>query len=219
VNSDEQKKKVAEAALDFVERGMVVGVGTGTTANHFIDALGRHKGRFDGAVASSRATADLLARRGVRVLDLNEVGQLPLYVDGADQADLLRRLIKGGGGAHTREKIAAAASEQFLCIIDESKLVERLGTFPVALEVIEMGRRHVIGEVAKLDARAVPREGFVSDNGHPLLDVHGLVLDDPPGMEANLDLIAGVVANGLFCRRPADRLLVGRGTGVELLGP
>lgn len=215
---EEKKRQVACAALDFIERGMVIGVGTGSTANHFIDALAHHKGRFDATVASSRASAELLARRGIRVIDLNEIDRLPLYVDGADEADIQRRLIKGGGGAHTREKIAAAASDQFICIIDDSKLVERLGTFPVALEVIDMGRRHVTREVAKLDGRAVARAGFITDNGNPILDVHGLSLDDPLGLETTLDQIAGVVANGLFCRRPADRLLVGRGGRVELLG-
>ncbi len=211
------KKAAAEAAIEYVEAGTVIGVGTGSTANHFIDALARIKGRLEGAVASSHATAERLKRAGIPVLDLNDVGELPLYVDGADEATRHLHLIKGGGGALTREKIVAAASRQFVCIADESKLVDVLGRFPLPIEVIPMARSYVARELVKLGGQPVWRQGFVTDNGNLILDVHHLRILDPVELEGTLDHIAGVVTNGIFARRPADVLILGTARGVETL--
>jgi len=215
VDSNERKRAAGRAAVAWVEQGSIVGVGTGSTTNHFIDALAEMRERIRGAVASSRASAERLERHGIPVLDLNRTGRLALYVDGADEATPTRRLIKGGGGALTREKIVAAASDCFVCIVDDSKLVERLGAFPLPVEVIPMALEHVAREIAKLGGRPVARAGFTTDNGNPILDVHGLDIVDPVRLETELNQIAGVVANGLFCRRPADRLLVGAQDGVR----
>lgn len=215
MSREERKRAAARAALDWVERGSVVGVGTGSTANHFIDALAEIRDRFEAAVASSLATAQRLERAGIRVVDLNEIDELPLYVDGADEATRERQLLKGGGGALTREKIVAQASRNFVCVVDDSKLVERLGACPLPVEVIPLALRLVQREIDRLGGRSVPRPGFVTDNGHRILDVHGLTIEDPPGLEATLNQIVGTVANGLFCRRPADVLLVGTARGVE----
>jgi ribose 5-phosphate isomerase A len=212
VTRDEAKAAAARAALEQVEAGMLLGVGSGSTADRFIDLLPAR--RVGAAVASSAATAARLRARGIRVVELPELEPLALYVDGADEATRERLLIKGGGGALTREKIVAAASTRFVCIADDSKLVERLGRFPVALEVIGMAVGLVTREVARLGGRAVLRAGFTSDNGHPILDVHGLELRDPGAVEARLDGIAGVVACGLFCRRPADVLIVAGAAGI-----
>lgn len=217
MTQDEMKKAVAMAALDYVEAGSIIGVGTGSTANFFIDGLATIKGKIDGTVASSVASADRLKGHGIRVLDLNEAGQLGLYVDGADESNRFLHLVKGGGGALTREKIVAAASEKFVCIADESKLVDVLGEFPLPVEVIPMAQSYVAREIAKLGGRPVLREGFVTDNGNIILDVHDLEIMEPTKLEQQLNNVAGVVTNGLFAIRPADILLLGKPDGVETL--
>ena len=215
MSQDDRKRAVAQAALEFVVSGELVGVGTGSTANAFIDALAGIKGRIDGAVASSESTAARLAGHGIRVVDLNSAGELPVYVDGADETTRHRHLVKGGGGALTREKIVAAASRTFVCVVDDSKLVDRLGRFPLPVEVIPMARSFVARALVRIGGRPEHREGFVTDNGNQLLDVHGLDILDPPALESELDHIAGAVTNGLFARRGADVVLVGTGDGVE----
>jgi len=214
---DEQKKQAAEAALDYVEAGAVVGVGTGSTANFFIDALARIKHRIEGTVASSEASATRLKGHGIPVFDLNSVGDLPVYVDGADESNQYLQLIKGGGGALTREKIVAAASRKFVCVADDSKLVDVLGKFPLPIEVIPMARSYVAREIVKLGGRPVLRDKFVTDNGNVILDVHGLQILDAGKLEADLNNLTGVVTNGLFARRPADVLLLGTPAGVRTL--
>ena len=214
---DEQKQQAAEAALDYVEAGAVVGVGTGSTANFFIDALARIKHKIDGTVASSEASAARLKGHGIPVLDLNAVDELPVYVDGADESNHYLQLIKGGGGALTREKIVAAASRKFVCVADDSKLVDVLGKFPLPVEVIPMARSYVARELVKLGGRPVLRDRFVTDNGNVILDVHGLQILDAGRLEADINNIAGVVTNGLFARRPADVLLLGTANGVRTL--
>lgn len=215
---DEQKKQAAEAALEYVEAGAVVGIGTGSTANHFIDALARIKNRIDGTVASSEASAARLKSHGISVFDLNSVGDLPLYVDGADESNRHLQLVKGGGGALTREKIVAAASRKFVCIADDSKLVDVLGAFPLPIEVIPMARSYVARQIVKLGGTPILREGFVTDNGNLIIDVHNLSIVNPPALERQLDGIAGVVTNGLFSLRPADVLILGSEEGVRKLG-
>ncbi len=215
MTQDEMKKAAALAAIEHVQSGWVVGIGTGSTANHFVDALAKIKGKIDGAVASSNATAERLKKHGIAVLDLNAVGDLPLYVDGADEATRHRQLIKGGGGALTREKIVAAASKTFICIADESKLVDVLGKFPLPVEVIPMARSLVARRIVELGGDPVWRQGFTTDNGNVILDVHNLNILDPAELEAKLDHLAGVVTNGLFARRPADLLLFGGSQGVR----
>jgi len=214
MTQDIAKRNAAMAAVEQIEAGWVIGVGTGSTADMFIERLASIKGRIEGAVASSVASASRLQALGVRLLELDDVGRLPIYVDGADEATRRRELIKGGGGALTREKIVAAASERFVCIIDESKLVERLGRFPLPVEIIAMAGTYVTAELERLGGRPVLRAGFTTDNDNPILDVHDLVIDDPAGLEGELNQIAGVVTVGLFCRRPADQLIVGDGAGV-----
>ena len=215
MNRNEKKRAVAEAALEFVVPGELVGVGTGSTANAFADALATVRGRIDGAVASSDATAARLAGHGIRVVDLNSAGELPVYVDGADEATRHRHLVKGGGGALTREKIVAAAARTFVCVVDDSKIVDRLGRFPLPVEVIPMARSLVARALVRLGGRPERRDGFVTDNGNEILDVHGLDILDPPALESELNHIAGAVTNGLFARRGADVVLVGTGAGVE----
>ena len=215
MNQDEKKRAVARAALDYVVPGELVGVGTGSTANAFIDALAGIRGRFDGAVSSSEATAARLAGHGIRVVDLNSAGELPVYVDGADESTRHRHLVKGGGGALTREKIVAAAARTFVCVVDDSKLVDRLGRFPLPVEVIPMARSLVARAVVAMGGRPEPREGFLTDNGNEILDVHGLDILDPPAIESEMNQIAGTVTNGLFARRAADVVLVGTAAGVE----
>ena len=217
MNREGLKRAVAGAALDYIQPGMIVGVGTGSTTDHFIDGLAGLKDRIEGTVASSLASAEQLKRHGIPVLELNEVGQLPIYVDGADEADAGLRLIKGGGGSLTREKIVAAASRRFICIVDETKRVKALGAVPLPVEVIPMARKYVSDALTALGGRPVVREGFVSDNGNLILDVPGLAITDPAQLEAELDHIAGVVSNGLFARRPADVLLVGTSSGIQTL--
>ena len=215
MSQDDKKRAVAEAALEFVVPGELVGVGTGSTANAFVDALAAVRGRIDGAVASSEATAARLAGHGIRVVDLNSAGELPVYVDGADEATRHRHLVKGGGGALTREKIVAAAARTFVCVVDDSKIVDRLGRFPLPVEVIPMARSLVARALVRLGGRPERREGFVTDNGNEILDVHGLDILDPPALESEMNHIAGTVTNGLFARRGADVVLVGTGAGIE----
>ncbi|OUD12641.1 ribose-5-phosphate isomerase RpiA [Thioflexithrix psekupsensis] len=217
LTQDEKKQAVAKAALDYVESGMVVGVGTGSTANYFVDALAGIKHRIDGAVASSVATANRLKERGIAVLDIHAVDDIGVYVDGADEATRHLHLIKGGGGALTREKIVAAVSRQFICVIDDSKLVDVLGQFPLPIEVIPMARSYVARELVKLGGNPFWREGFVTDNGNMILDVHHLNILNPCELETQLNQITGVVTNGLFAHRPADVLLMGTENGVEKL--
>ena len=217
-NQDIGKRRAAEAALAFVPEGEVIGVGTGSTTNYFIDGLAGMRDRIKGAVASSVATEKRLRAAGIELLDLNDVGTLPLYVDGADEATEHRQLIKGGGGALTREKIIAAASQTFVCIVDESKLVRRLGAFPLPVEVIPMARSYVARQIVALGGRPVYRQGFVTDNGNIILDVHGLDILEPIKLEQTLNNIAGVVTNGLFAARGADLLLIGNADGVRRIG-
>ena len=215
--ADATKRRAAQAALGYIEPGAVLGVGTGSTVGFLIEALARSPGRVRSAVSSSNATTALLRAAGIEVLDLNEVAELPLYVDGADEATRAHHLIKGGGGALTREKIAAAAARRFVCIVDESKLVGRLGAYPLPLEVIPMARTLVARALEARGVRPVWRRGLVTDNGNHILDVHGLAIEDPPALERDLGQIAGVVTVGLFAVRPADVLLVGSERGVETL--
>ena len=215
VNQDEQKRAVARAALDFVVPGAIIGVGSGSTAELFIDELAGIRDRIAGTVASSQKTADRLAGHGIPVLDLNAVDDVPVYIDGADEITAGLAMIKGGGGALTREKIVAAVARQFVCIADGSKLVSALGRFPLPVEVIPMARAHVARELARLGGRPVLRTGFTTDNGNAILDVHGLAIPDPVAMEEAIDRIAGVVTVGLFARRGADVLLLGTAGGVR----
>jgi ribose 5-phosphate isomerase A len=213
---DQKKAAVAEAAIEFVTGG-IVGVGTGSTVNHFISALGRIKARMEGAVSSSEASTERLKAIGIPVLDLNQAGPLDLYVDGADEANGHLHLIKGGGGALTREKIIAAASRKFVCIVDDSKLVEILGAFPLPVEVVPMARSHVARQLVALGGRPVWRKDFVTDNGNCILDVHNFQIVDPPALESRINDIVGVVTVGIFARRPADVLLVATDDGVRTI--
>ena len=209
------KQIAAKAALDYVEIGDVVGVGTGSTANAFIDLLPKIKGKIDGTVASSKATEDRLRQYGFRILNLNRTGTLPIYVDGADEATRNKHLIKGGGGALTREKIVAAASEKFVCIIDKTKLVDVLGEFPLAIEVIPLAQSLVSRAVIKLGGQPELRAGFTTDNGNIIIDVRNLDLKDATTVESTLNNITGVVCNGIFAKRPADVLIVGNAGQVD----
>ena len=222
MNQDQLKQAVAQAAVDFIhprlEASSIVGVGTGSTANCFIDALAKVRHDFDGAVASSEATAERLRGHGIPVYDLNAVAELEFYVDGADEADARLQLVKGGGGALTREKIVAAVAKTFVCIADESKLVERLGAYPLPVEVVPMARSYVARELVKLGGDPEYREGFVTDNGNIILDVHNLyMIGDAVALEERINNIVGVVTNGLFAARPADLLLLGTKDGVRTL--
>ena len=214
MTQDDLKKLVAQEALKHVVEDAVVGVGSGSTVNFFIDALSKIKSRIEGAVAASDASAARLKSHGIRVFELNAVDELPVYVDGADEITEHLHMIKGGGGALTREKIVAAVAKKFVCICDASKLVPVLGKFPLPLEVIPMARSYVGREMLKRGAQPVLRENYKTDNGNLILACHGLVLLDPPTMEAELNNIAGVVTSGIFARRPADVLLVAAGQGV-----
>lgn len=214
MTQDELKQAVAKAAIQYVPSG-IIGVGTGSTANYFIDELAKIKGKIDGAVASSDATAQRLKSHGIQVLDLNSVGELEIYVDGADEITEHMHMIKGGGGALTREKIVAACSKKFICIADASKLVGVLGKFPLPIEVIPMARSYVARQLVKLGGQPVLRQGFTTDNGNVILDVHGLTIMNPVELEQQINQITGVVTNGLFALRPADVLLLGADDGVK----
>ena len=211
MNQDEHKRIAGRAALRYVESGMVVGVGTGSTVAHFIEALAERRHDIEGAVPSSEQSARLLKERGIPLLDLNATGDIPLYVDGADECDPRRNLVKGGGGALTREKILAALAKQFVCIVDAGKCVEVLGKFPVPVEVIPMARSHVAREIVLRGGQPVWRPDCITDNGNWILDVHGLSITEPAQVEAEWNQIVGVVTVGLFAQRPADVVLVGDG--------
>ena len=218
MDSSAGKQAAAQAALRFVDDDAVIGVGTGSTVNFFIDALASRRDRILGAVSSSDASTARLKAAGIEVLDLNRTGDLEVYVDGADETDHHRRLIKGGGAALTREKIVAAASRKFVCVVDESKVVDVLGRFPLPVEVIPMARSYVARQLIKLGGQPVWRENVLTDNGSQILDVHGLRILDPPALETAINGIAGVVTVGLFAHRPADVVLVGSAAGVRTLG-
>jgi ribose 5-phosphate isomerase A len=217
MSQDELKQAVAKAAIEYVPVDCIVGVGTGSTANFFIDELAKIKHKIRGAVASSEASAKRLLGYGIEVLSLNDAGSLPVYVDGADEITRHLHMIKGGGGALTREKIVAAASKKFICVCDASKLVDVLGKFPLPLEVIPMARSSVARQLVALGGQPKLREGFTTDNGNIILDVHGLKIMNPVELESTLDHIAGVVTNGLFARRGADVLLLGTPQGVKTM--
>ncbi len=219
MTQDQLKQAVAKAAADYIvahiPAGSIIGVGTGSTANCFIDELAKIKERVAATVASSEATKKRLADHGIKVLDLNDVASMPVYVDGADEITTKLEMLKGGGGALTREKIVAAVADRFVCVCDESKLVNVLGKFPLPIEVIPMARAYVAREIVKLGGQPKLREGFVTDNGNLILDVHGWQIDDPAGLETRLNGIVGVVTNGLFARRGADLLLLATPEGVR----
>ncbi len=217
MSQDDLKRLAAEAALEYVEEGSIIGVGTGSTVDHFIDRLAGIKHLIEGAVSSSEASTERMRRHGIPLCDLNASGELDLYVDGTDESTRYLHLIKGGGGALTREKIVAAASRRFVCIADESKLVDRLGSFPLPIEVIPMARSYVARELVKRGGTPVWREGFTTDNGNLILDIHNLEILDPVAMERELNDIAGIVTVGLFAIRPADLLILGTSRGIEIL--
>jgi len=218
MTQDEMKQAVAQAALDYIVPNSIVGVGTGSSANMFIDALASMKDQIAGTVASSNVSAQRLESHGIRVLNFNDVSDnMSVYVDGADEFDAANNLVKGGGGALTREKIVAAGFERFVCIVDESKKVDVLGVFPLPIEVIPMSRNLIAREILKLGAKPVWREDFVTDNGNVILDVHGLKITDPKALEATLNHMPGVVTNGLFAMRGADIVLMATPTGVETI--
>ncbi len=216
-SSDDKKRRAALAALDYIEAGKIIGVGTGSTVNHFIDALGTVRSRIAGAVSSSSGSTARLQAIGIPIVELNDVAVLEQYFDGADEATRQHWLIKGGGGALTREKIVAAAARRFICLIDDGKLVQTLGAFPLPIEVIPMARSLLARELTALGGRPVWRQGCVTDNGNHILDVHGLHIDDPVALERELNQLPGVVTVGLFAARPADVLLMGTDGGVQLL--
>jgi ribose 5-phosphate isomerase A len=213
----EKKRRAAQAAIPYIESGMLLGIGTGSTVNQLIEVLKERKIQLSGAVSSSRQTSEKLKAARIPELDLNTTGDLSLYIDGADEADAAGVLIKGGGAALTREKVVAAASKRFICIIDDSKLVQVLGRFPLPVEVIPMARSYVARQIVKLGGQPVWREGVNTDNGNPILDVHNLKITDPKGLESALNQIAGVVTVGLFAWRGADVLIVAGDSGVRIL--
>ena len=217
MNQDSKKKMVAEAAMEFIPEGAIVGVGTGSTVNLFIAYLAEKRDSIQAAVSSSEASSALLRKAGIEVLDLNSTGTLDVYVDGADEVDRHLNLIKGGGGALTREKIVAAASRKFVCIVDDTKMVDILGAFPLPVEVIPMARSHVARELVKLGGDPIYREGVVTDNGNVILDVYNFSIPQPLATEEKINNITGVVTNGLFALKPADVLLLGTASGVKTL--
>ncbi|HIP76158.1 MAG TPA: ribose-5-phosphate isomerase RpiA [Psychromonas hadalis] len=217
MTQDEMKKEAAYAALNYVKKGTIIGVGTGSTVNHFIDALATMKNDIKGAVSSSEASTKKLQGYGIEVFDLNQVTKLSVYVDGADEINKYNHMIKGGGAALTREKIVAAVADQFICIVDNTKNVDILGEFPLPVEVIPMARSYVARELIKLGGRPIYRQGVLTDNGNIILDVHGLKIAEPLKLETQLNAIVGVVTNGLFANRPANVVLVGSPDGVKTL--
>ena len=217
MTQDEMKQAVARAALEYVEPDTIIGIGTGSTANYFIDYLAEIKHKIEGTVASSVASAERLKKHGIPVFDLNDVDEISVYVDGADETNHHHHLVKGGGGALTREKIVAAASRKFVCIVDDTKVVSVLGKFPLPVEVIPMARSLIARQLAALGGQPVYREGFVTDNGNVILDVHNLEIMEPTKLEQELNNMPGVVTNGLFAMRPADVVLVGSESGVNTL--
>jgi ribose 5-phosphate isomerase A len=217
MTQNELKEAVGRAAIAYIPDDCIVGVGTGSTANYFIDALAEIKGRIKGAVSSSEASVARLKSHGIPVYELNTIDELPVYVDGADEINHQLQMIKGGGAALTREKIIAAVAEQFICIADESKLVDILGTFPLPVEVIPMARSYVAREIVKLGGHPAYREGVITDNGNIIIDVHGLKISQANDLESKLNQIVGVVTNGLFAHRRADVLLLGTASGVKTI--
>ena len=219
MNADELKRQAAEAAIEYLPDSGIIGVGTGSTVNFFIDAFAKVKSRFEGAVSSSEASTARMKQHGIPVMDLNAAGELDVYIDGADESNRQLHLIKGGGGALTREKIIAAASKTFVCIADESKLVDMLGKFPLPVEVIPMARSYVARELVKLGGTPVWRENFTTDNGNLILDAHGLEIMEPVKLETRINQLAGVVTVGIFGHRPADVLILGSPNGPRVIEP
>ncbi|MGS0534786.1 ribose-5-phosphate isomerase RpiA [Pseudoalteromonas sp. SaAl2] len=216
MTQDELKKAAAWAALEFVEENTIVGVGTGSTVNHFIDALGSIKDTITGAVSSSDASTEKLKALGIEVFELNDVASLDVYVDGADEINAKNEMIKGGGAALTREKIVAAVAKQFVCIVDDTKLVDTLGQFPLPVEVIPMARSYVARELLKLGGDPVYRQGVITDNGNVILDVHNLAINNAKQLELTINQIVGVVTNGLFAERGADKVIIGTKNGPQI---
>ena len=214
MSQDQKKRNAAKAAIDYIKNSTVIGIGTGSTVNFFIEELAKNKGHIDGVVSSSVATENLLREHNIPLIALNSVIELPVYIDGADEATKNKHLIKGGGGALTREKIVAAASKQFICIIDDTKLVPLLGNFPLPIEVIPMAQSYVAREITKLGGQPELRQDFITDNGNVILDIHNLKIENPSELENKLNQITGVVTNGLFAKRPADLLIVASDNGV-----
>ena len=217
MNQDEKKMRVAEAALDYIEHGQIVGIGSGTTVHALIKQLIKVKNKIDAVVSSSELTTQLILDCNIRVIDLKESGGLPIYIDGADESNANKQLIKGGGGALTREKIIAGASKKFVCMIDDSKYVQTLGKFPLPIEVIPMSQSIVALEIIKLGGRPVYRENFITDNGNIILDIHNLEISEPLTLEQTINNIPGVVTNGLFAMRPADNLLISNGDEIKVM--
>ena len=217
MNQDEKKMRVAEAALDYIEHGQIVGIGSGTTVHALIEQLTKVKNKIDAVVSSSELTTQLILDCNIRVIDLKESGGLPIYIDGADESNANKQLIKGGGGALTREKIIAGASKKFVCMIDDSKYVQTLGKFPLPIEVIPMSQSIVALEIIKLGGRPVYRENFITDNGNIILDIHNLEISEPLRLEQTINNIPGVVTNGLFAMRPADNLLISNGDEIKVM--
>jgi len=215
MDQDQKKNKVAEAALDYIESGQIIGIGSGTTVHALINKLGTIKSKIEAVVSSSELTTKMVKEKKIRVIELRESGMLPLYIDGADESNDKRQLIKGGGGALTREKIIANSSEKFLCLIDDSKYVKTLGSFPLPIEVIKMSQSMVALEIIKLGGRPVYRNDFITDNGNIILDVHGLEILEPMALEQKINNIPGVVTNGLFAMRGADNLLISGDDGIK----
>tara|TARA_B110000014_G_scaffold249670_1_gene225193 strand:+ start:597 stop:1250 length:654 start_codon:yes stop_codon:yes gene_type:complete len=214
MSQDQKKRNAAKVAIDYIKNNAIIGVGTGSTINFFIEELAKNKGFIDGAVSSSVATDKLLKEYNIPIIELNSVDELPVYVDGADEATKNKHLVKGGGGALTREKIIAAASKKFVCIIDDTKLVPILGKFPLPVEVIPMAQSYVAREIIKLGGQPELRRDFITDNGNIILDIHNMKIENPSELENKIDQITGVVTNGLFAKRPADILIVASDTEV-----